>query len=200
MHTVTPISEGTGDQKADKPASKIRYVTDFKQVEWFKWNPDHCYSRRFANLLDQLADRLPYHVISVQMVARVLECLPTLPNEKSNSVKRVKQSVSAARAHLRKLDGGKERALIVSPGGYRATVDAEDKSKNAIPSVAKRADRANIVMAQMVSSVNTKEIPDTAENKQVIAEMKIYGLYVNAVEKKRTETQKLLEAIKRTKL
>ena len=198
MHTVTPITEGSVDQKTDKPISKIRYVTDFKQVEWFKWNPDHCYSRRFANLLDQLADRIPYNVISVQMVARVLECLPTLPNEKSTSVKRVKQSVSTAREHLRKLPG--ERALIVSPGGYRATVDAEDKSKNAIPNVAKRADRANIIMARMVSSVNTKEIPDTAENKQVIAEMKIYGLYVNAVEKKRSETQKLLEAIKKTKL
>ena len=179
---------------------RIQYVTDFKQVAWFQFNPEHCYSKRFAVFIDLLADKLPYYSISAQMVARVLECLPSLPNLKSPSVKRVRTSVSAAREHLFKLPHKKERALLVSSMGYRATVDAEDKSKNAVHIVAKRADRANIAVARMVNSVNTKEIPDTEENKKVIAEMKVYGVYVKAVEKKRAETQKLLEAIKKTKL
>jgi hypothetical protein len=127
--------------------------------------------------------------------------LPTLPSEKSLSVKRVKGSISIARKHLFNLPGKKERALLVIPHlGYRATVDAEDKAKQAVPSITRKADLANVAAAQMINSINVKDIPNTEDNKETIEKMKIYGVYVNTVEKKRMETQKLLEAIKKTKL
>lgn len=196
------MEKSAADAENTKPVTtgiRIPYVTEFTQVEWFELNPEHGYSKRFAFLLYELANRLPYCSISAQMVARVLERLPTAPNEKSLSYRRVKSSVSNARKHLKKI-GKEERALIVTNMGYRASVDTADKIKNAIPVAAARADRANIAVAEMVHSADGKELPDTEEGRALKAKLKIYSAHVDVVEKKVMDTQRLLEAIKKSKL
>jgi hypothetical protein len=195
------------NEEEETEKKKFDYITNSKQLDWFTVNPAiRSFSGKIADLWNQMADRMPYYVISIRMIAKVLEGLSSLPNEESHSVGRVKSAIAAAKDRLFDMPGDgvqpkKERLVVYIPDlGYRATVDALDKSRNAIDQAARRADQSNKRAAKYVLSINVNEIPDVPENQKDIAKVKIFGQYARNVEKGIANKDKLIQALNLSKL
>ena len=97
-------------------------VMHYSEVEWYKADPMMPYAHRIADFLDKAAVKIPYHIISASMLARVIEGRSWTPSGSSFDTLRVRRNIPAARRHLFNLPS--RRMLYSVPHmGYLASVD-----------------------------------------------------------------------------
>ena len=174
------------------------FITDFSEVSWYK--PDHSlpFYRRIAEFMDQLAVRLPDHIVSLRMLGRVVEGLSSLPTEKSHVVRRVRASIGAAREYMFERMPSKRMLICVHQMGYVATSDDLHKQVAGVRAARAKMDRFIVAHAKYQDSVNPNNMP---KSEKAIREEALLGKRMALkLETARTELEKGLEAINKVDL
>jgi antitoxin (DNA-binding transcriptional repressor) of toxin-antitoxin stability system len=119
--------KAVSDRKSSllKPRCESSYhlVRRYSEVGWYKVDSTMPYAHRIADFLDKAAVKIPYHVISAPMLARVIEGLGWTPSMNSFEALRVKQNIPTARRHLFQNLPSRRLLYGVPHMGYLASVE-----------------------------------------------------------------------------
>jgi hypothetical protein len=174
------------------------FVTDFSDVSWYK--PDYSipYYRRIAEFMDQAAVKIPDRTMSLQMIARVVEGLHSLPSVKSLVVRRVRGSIPIARKYMFERMPAKRMLISVPHMGYVATSDDAHKQVAGVRAARAKMDRFIVAHAKYQDSVDPNKIPKS--EKELREEVLLGKRVAGKLELARAELQKGLDALKKNDL
>ena len=185
-------------ERASQDLLNFEFVTDFSEVSWYK--PDHSvpYYRRIAEFMEEAAVRIPDHCVSLQMLGRVVEGLPSLPTEKSLVVKRVRTSIPSARKYMFERMPSKRMLIAVPHMGYVATSDDLHKQVAGVRAARAKMDRFVVAHAKYQDSVDPNKIPKSES--EIRDEVLLGKKAALKLELARTELEKGLEKLKKNDL
>ena len=162
------INDETEKPDKKKPVAAVKKcVMKFEQLEWYKPDLTLPLARRLALFYCQLAEKLPFYVVSLQMVAQAVWGLRSLPGEKSVHVKQVQNAHSHVKDLMEKMPGSRF-LFYFRILGYRASVDDLDKANYASDKSVRDAARAAAKNANIHDRIDETSIARTEENMAMI--------------------------------
>ena len=134
-----------------------------KAIQKYRPDKDMSMTKRAAHCLDWCANECPGEYLPYNMLLKVIQQYPRMPQLNSEEVQILRRNMSNVRGHLQKTYS---RELDSQPGvGVRATFSDADTLTVALPKKMSRFRAAKRSLATTVNLIDERSIPDTAELK-----------------------------------